>query len=39
MGTRIQTMPAARTIDEASVVFASTWVVGQCLGLLDDKLV
>ena len=30
-------MPAARTIDEASLISASTWVVGQYRGLLDNK--
>ena len=32
-------MPAERTIDEASLVSASTWVVAQNHGLLDDKRV
>ena len=39
MGTRIQTVPAARTIGEASLVSASTWIGGQYRGLLDNKRV
>ena len=32
-------MPAARTIDEATLVSASMWLVGQYRGLLDDTCV